>query len=82
MRLVFLQQMLQIEHFAHRGRLLVTTAAFLCNGYHAGKYSMVPDACSVKSLEITKKLKGTNGLDEYLPEVFLCNSMFKTFTFF
>ena len=39
-RLVFLQQMLQIEYFAHRDRLLVTTVVFLCNGYHAGKYSM------------------------------------------
>jgi len=59
--------MLQIEYFAHRDRLLVTMAVFLCNGYHAGKYGMAPDVCAVKSLEITKKFKGTNGLDEYSP---------------
>jgi len=29
---------------------------------------MVADACFVKSLEITKKLKGTNGLDEFLQQ--------------
>ena len=36
----------------------------LTYSYHAGKYSMAPSPCSVKSLEIAKKIKSTNGLDE------------------
>jgi hypothetical protein len=60
---------------------LVTTAVFLRNGYHAGKYSMVPGACSVKSLKITKKLKGTNRLDECLRESHAASALSISFTF-